>query len=311
MFKTILPIAVCLAQVSLSVPSPQDTLEPYAQCTEECPFTFSNVGQLNDGQIRLNKPFDVPLQLRLTGGNTMDQDGRSCYITQEHQVQCSNPPIIGAQMAQFCTSNGTLTWAGSPDFYSCDNGDGSSNIYTQSIGEQCQMTTLQLVMQCPPPPTCIPVTVTQTTTSIQTVTATVSVTTEVQPSCVSSGKFSISVGKLGFLGQLADGQVRSGRGCLTLSLTSSGGLTDQDNRTCYISTDSQLQCESILPTTGAITVPFNVTSDALLAVKGESTFYECSAGNGSNIYTKSIDSVCNQVKLNVVCGNCGGNLMFY
>ncbi|KAK9366708.1 ubiquitin 3 binding protein But2 C-terminal domain-containing protein [Lipomyces kononenkoae] len=121
-----------------------------------------------------------------------------------------------------------------------------------------------------------------------------------------SSSFSLS-DKDGFLGQISDGQVRTGNGttCLTLVGASNGTLSDIYGRPCYVTPFSQFECTAALQPNAS---PFGFcASGGLLTYYGSTTFYACDTGvlNQKNIYVKDISSpACTAVTLSLEAPFC-------
>lgn len=128
-------------------------------------------------------------------------------------------------------------------------------------------------------------------------------------SCSFSQKFSLDVSAFGFVQQIHDGQVVTGNGtnCLTLQISSNGGVTDQSGRECYISKPQmQFQCESSPPSAVVSASTGFCVANNLFAFNGNTAFYSCDTGNGTrNLYTESVSSMaCEKVTVNVEGENC-------
>jgi hypothetical protein len=68
-----------------------------------------------------------------------DAKGRTGYIAANKQLQFDEPPQAGYETAvgfSICT-NGTIALGDSAVFYACNSGD-FSNIYSESVAEQCE-----------------------------------------------------------------------------------------------------------------------------------------------------------------------------
>ncbi|KAK9239463.1 ubiquitin 3 binding protein But2 C-terminal domain-containing protein [Lipomyces kononenkoae] len=121
-----------------------------------------------------------------------------------------------------------------------------------------------------------------------------------------SASFSLS-DKDGFLGQISDGQVRTGNltTCLTLVGASNGTLSDIYGRPCYVTPFSQFECTAALQPNAS---PFGFcASGGLLTYYGSTTFYACDTGVGNqkNIYVKDISSpACTAVNLTLEAPFC-------
>ncbi|KAK0116533.1 hypothetical protein ONS95_013547 [Cadophora gregata] len=113
----------------------------------------ATVGQLDDGQNRINGPL-APAQFCITDGAITDAHGRGCIITPGvTQYQCDSgvPPASGFSIG----CDGTVAYNGSPTFWECQTGDhGEANIYIRPGGINCGEITLKAdgcFSGCPPP----------------------------------------------------------------------------------------------------------------------------------------------------------------
>ncbi|KAK9243882.1 ubiquitin 3 binding protein But2 C-terminal domain-containing protein [Lipomyces tetrasporus] len=113
--------------------------------------------------------------------------------------------------------------------------------------------------------------------------------------------------RTGFLGQIFDGQVRTGNGttCLTLVGSSNGTLSDIYGRPCYVTPYHQFECTAALQPDAS---PFGFcASGGLLTYYGSTTFYACDTGvdDQKNIYVKDISSpACTAVNLTLEAAYC-------
>ncbi|KAK9363311.1 ubiquitin 3 binding protein But2 C-terminal domain-containing protein [Lipomyces starkeyi] len=121
------------------------------------------------------------------------------------------------------------------------------------------------------------------------------------------GQISDGQVRTGFLGQISDGQVRTGNGttCLTLVGSSNGTLSDIFGRPCYVTPYYQFECTAALQPNAN---PFGFcASGGLLTYNGSTTFYACDTGvdNQKNIYVKDISSpACTAVNLTLEAAFC-------
>lgn len=78
------------------------------------------------------------LTVSLSNGVLTDSVGRRGYIASNYQFQFDNPPQAGAiyTAGWSVLTNGSLALGPSAVFYSCYTG-GFSNLYSMSIGAQC------------------------------------------------------------------------------------------------------------------------------------------------------------------------------
>ncbi|KAK9324952.1 ubiquitin 3 binding protein But2 C-terminal domain-containing protein [Lipomyces orientalis] len=113
--------------------------------------------------------------------------------------------------------------------------------------------------------------------------------------------------RTGFLGQIFDGQVRTGNGttCLTLVGSSNGTLSDIYGRPCYVTPYFQFECTAALQPDAS---PYGFcASEGLLTYYGSTTFYACDTGvdDQKNIYVKDISSpACTAVNLTLEAAYC-------
>lgn len=107
------------------------------------------------------------------------------------------------------------------------------------------------------------------------------------------------------VGSLDDGQLRLGYGTGATNVTftlSNGTLTSSLGLICYISAQTQLQCNTP-PQTNAFT-SFSVV-DNQLAYDGSDSWWSCDAGTGgSNLYTTQFYSQCVAAVLTVTGDTC-------
>ncbi|KAK9390069.1 ubiquitin 3 binding protein But2 C-terminal domain-containing protein [Lipomyces mesembrius] len=121
------------------------------------------------------------------------------------------------------------------------------------------------------------------------------------------GQISDGQVRTGFLGQISDGQVRTGNSttCLTLVGSSNGTLSDIFGRPCYVTPYYQFECTAALQPNAN---PFGFcASGGLLTYNGSTTFYACDTGvdNQKNIYVKDISSpACTAVNLTLEAAFC-------
>ncbi|ODQ50329.1 hypothetical protein SAICODRAFT_32058 [Saitoella complicata NRRL Y-17804] len=229
----------------------------------------TSLTQLTDGQVRIGYADTTCLTLTLSNNLLVDDQNRTCYISAQTQLQCqSDMPAEEYSTTGFTVSNGTLSYSSGP-WYACQTGqNGTSNVYSSMIDElACAEVTLELgAARCAPKATC--------------------------------------VGNSLPLSQLSDGQFRYDNSSDTSTAVSiiNGALYDSQNRTCYVSSQTQLQCEHTLPAEGITTGTFS-ESDGSLALDGSMEWWACTAeGSSSSIYTTSIDSIaCTKVTLPFSC----------
>ncbi|KAK9374187.1 ubiquitin 3 binding protein But2 C-terminal domain-containing protein [Lipomyces chichibuensis] len=121
------------------------------------------------------------------------------------------------------------------------------------------------------------------------------------------GQISDGQVRTGYLGQIYDGQVRTGNGttCLTLVGASNGTLSDIFGRPCYVTPYYQFECTAALQPNAN---PFGFcASGGLLTYNGSTTFYACDTGvdKQKNIYVKDISSpACTAVNLTLEAAFC-------
>ncbi|BFZ64792.1 hypothetical protein YB2330_005945 [Saitoella coloradoensis] len=229
----------------------------------------TSLTQLTDGQVRIGYADTTCLTLTLSNDVLLDDQNRTCYISAQSQLQCqSDMPAEEYTTTGFTVSNGTLSYSDGP-WYACQTGqNGTSNVYTTMIDElACAQVTLELgAARCAPKATCI--------------------------------------GNALPLSQLSDGQFRydNSSDASTAVTIIDGALYDNQNRTCYVSSQSQLQCEHTLPAEGITTGTFS-ESNGSLALDGSMMWWACTAeGMSSNIYTTAINDVaCRPVTLPFSC----------
>ncbi|PRP73733.1 hypothetical protein PROFUN_16637, partial [Planoprotostelium fungivorum] len=127
---------------------------------------------------------------------------------------------------------------------------------------------------------------------------TVSTSKDTSTTSESSNCFSLSN-----VGTLCDGQLRLGYGTGSTNVTftlSNGYLTSSLGLVCYISSQTQLQCNTPPQTTDDSS--FDVI-DGQLSYSGSTAWYQCSAGTGgSNLYTTQYYTSCTAVTLTVIEG---------
>ncbi|PRP77925.1 hypothetical protein PROFUN_08459 [Planoprotostelium fungivorum] len=121
-----------------------------------CTFELVHVGQLHDGQLRLNYgPGAFPVNFTFTtDGKMVDNRGQTCYLAANGQLQCN----FEAQttVTDFCISGDYLSHAGGLVWYECDVGTGGSNLYNVSIDSQsCSALYLYVSSQCDSAPSTI------------------------------------------------------------------------------------------------------------------------------------------------------------
>lgn len=302
------------------------------------------LGQISDGQIQACSPTaQQPSQFTLANGMLTDGQGRTCGISIQNQLQCNNPPTVGSQTTGFSVVNGNLAINGNTNLFQCLLGSPGQgyNIYNAQTGTQngCQPIMLSVPVCASASSSArasstarvntTRITQTQTQTLIKPSSTMSSSMTLAAPAAASScvvinnNGFSLSTNGVplsqifdgqvrsqtnaSFLNQLGDGQLRTGNAanCATFTYANNGSLLDSMNRLCYISTQTQFQCEyTIENSKNATSVGF--TGNNPLSFNGNSVFYSCDNGdNSANIYTTNIDPrICQAIQLTGTAGQC-------
>lgn len=137
----------CVAMVSFgsaSVPSEPIT-NPCSSCFH-LNTTMGPVGQLSDGQTRINQPGLATGQYCIDGdGGLTDQNGRGCILTPPTtQFQCDTGAAPTPNFSVGC--NGTFAYNENPAFVACPTGDnGGYNLYTTAPAGQQGCITVPLI----------------------------------------------------------------------------------------------------------------------------------------------------------------------
>ncbi|KAF7719648.1 Uncharacterized protein PECH_004146 [Penicillium ucsense] len=103
------------------------------------------LGQLGDGQVRVNDHTLSPSKFCLSNGVITDSEGRPCVVTGETtQFQCDAGSTGTSGFS--VSSSGKLEFNGDADFVACATGlNGGSNIYTTESDKVTQCVDVQLM----------------------------------------------------------------------------------------------------------------------------------------------------------------------